>query len=61
MFHYQPLHLSTMGLAAGGSVGQCPVTEDVADRLVRLPLYFSLTDDEQQHVIDAIKGFRVAQ
>jgi dTDP-4-amino-4,6-dideoxygalactose transaminase len=37
------------------------VTEDVADRLVRLPLYFSLTDEEQQHVIDAIKRFRVAQ
>ncbi len=60
VFHYQPLHLSTMGLEAGGRVGQCPVTENVADRLVRLPLYFSLTDDEQHHVVDAITRFSVA-
>jgi dTDP-4-amino-4,6-dideoxygalactose transaminase len=54
VFHYQPLHLSDMGRRLGGRVGQCPVTEDVADRLVRLPLYYQLSADEQQRVIDAV-------
>lgn len=58
MFHYQPLHLSDMGRALGGRPGQCPVTEDVADRLVRLPLFFQLTDAEQTRVIEAVGGFR---
>jgi dTDP-4-amino-4,6-dideoxygalactose transaminase len=51
VFHYQPLHLSEMGLRLGGRRGQCPVTEDVADRLVRLPCYFNLTEEEQSRVI----------
>lgn len=54
VFHYQPLHLSEMGLRLGGQAGQCPVTEDVADRLVRLPLYFQLQDDEQTRVIESV-------
>ena len=54
VFHYQPLHLSEMGLRLGGQTGQCPVTEDVADRLVRLPLYFQLQDDEQTRVIESV-------
>ena len=37
VFHYLPLHLSTMGQGYGGKVGDCPVTEDLADRLLRLP------------------------
>ena len=35
VFHYQPLHLSSMGQRFGGKPGDCPVTEDVADRLLR--------------------------
>jgi dTDP-4-amino-4,6-dideoxygalactose transaminase len=54
VFHYQPLHLSEMGRRMGGREGQCPVTEDVSDRLVRLPLFFQLADDEQTRVIDAV-------
>ena len=42
VFHYLPLHLSAMGRALGGREGQCPVTEDVADRLLRLPFYTGL-------------------
>ncbi len=57
VFHYQPLHLSTMGLAYGGKAGLCPVTERVADRLVRLPLYFSMTDDDQSHVVGVVTRF----
>lgn len=54
VFHYQPLHLSDMGRQLGGREGQCPVTEDVCDRLVRLPLFFQLEDDDQARVIDAV-------
>ncbi|MBI3866477.1 MAG: dTDP-4-amino-4,6-dideoxygalactose transaminase [Planctomycetia bacterium] len=61
VFHYQPLHLSPMGLRWGGRPGQCPVTEQVSDRLTRLPLYFELTDDEQTQVIRTVTSYRACQ
>ena len=57
VFHYQPLHLSDMGRRLGGRAGQCPVTEDVADRLVRLPLFYQLNDADQARVVDGIRSF----
>src|SRR5215472_3989482 len=39
VFHYQPLHLSEMARRWGGRIGDCPVTEQVSDRLLRLPFY----------------------
>lgn len=58
VFHYLPLHLSDMGRRFGGQPGQCPVTEDVSDRLVRLPLFFQLSDEDQSRVIEAVCSFR---
>jgi dTDP-4-amino-4,6-dideoxygalactose transaminase len=57
VFHYLPLHLSPMGLRYGYTEGSCPVTEDVSDRLVRLPFYNNLTGDEQLRIITAIQSF----
>jgi len=57
VFHYLPLHLSTMGRKFGGQPGDCPVTENASDRLVRLPFHNILTGAEQEQVIDAIMGF----
>ena len=57
VFHYQPLHLSPMGLAHGGVAGACPVTERVADELVRLPLYADLSAEDQGTVIAAVTSF----
>lgn len=57
VFHYQSLHLSPMGLVHGGKPGMCPVTERIADELVRLPLYNDLTDADQSQVIDAVRSF----
>jgi len=57
VFHYLPLHLSDMGQRYGGKPGDCPVTEDVSDRLVRLPFFYSLNGDEQEQVIDAVLSF----
>jgi dTDP-4-amino-4,6-dideoxygalactose transaminase len=57
VFHYLPLHLSDMGVRFGGKPGDCPVTERVSDRLVRLPFHNALTEIDQQTVIDAILRF----
>jgi dTDP-4-amino-4,6-dideoxygalactose transaminase len=57
VFHYLPLHLSDMGRQFGGQAGDCPVTEAVSDRLVRLPFYNSLTAADQQNVIEAVQEF----
>jgi dTDP-4-amino-4,6-dideoxygalactose transaminase len=57
VFHYLPLHLSNMGLKFGGKPGDCPVTERVSDRLIRLPFHNGLSHDDQEQVIEAILGF----
>lgn len=57
VFHYQPLHLSPMGQRFGGRPGQCPVSEHVAERLLRLPLYNTLSEPEQDEVIAAVREF----
>jgi dTDP-4-amino-4,6-dideoxygalactose transaminase len=57
VFHYVPLHLSDMGRRFGGRPGDCPVAEDAADRLVRLPFFTSMTEAEQSAVIEAILAF----
>jgi dTDP-4-amino-4,6-dideoxygalactose transaminase len=58
VFHYLPLHLSPMGLRFGGSKGDCPVTEEIAERLLRLPFYTGMTKSEQVQVIEAVSTFR---
>ncbi len=54
-FHYLPLHLSAVGRALGHTEGEYPVTESVSGRLIRLPIYPLLTDDEQGYVIAMMK------
>jgi dTDP-4-amino-4,6-dideoxygalactose transaminase len=57
-FHYVPLHTSPMGRQLGGMPGDCPVTECIADRLVRLPLFNAMSDEETNQVIEAVMEFR---
>jgi dTDP-4-amino-4,6-dideoxygalactose transaminase len=57
VFHYTPLHTSALGQRLGGRQGQCPITESVSDRLLRLPFYNSLTTDEQSSVVETILAF----
>ena len=59
VFHYLPLHLSRMGQQLGGRRGDCPVTEDLSARVLRLPLFFALQDREQEEVIEAVCDFEV--
>lgn len=61
IFHYLPLHASEMGRRLGGRPGDCPVTEDVSRRLVRLPFYTNITPDEQDAVVDAVLQFHAAR
>ena len=58
VFHYQPLHLSEMGLKWGGKPGDCPVTERAGDCLVRLPFHIGLTETDQAEVVRTIKLFQ---
>ena len=60
VFHYLPLHLSGMGRRYGGQAGDCPVTEQISDRLVRLPFYYSLSPADLETVLDAILQFKVS-
>jgi dTDP-4-amino-4,6-dideoxygalactose transaminase len=57
-FHYQPLHLSDMGRKAGGRDGDCPITEQAADTLLRLPLYADLDDAAIDRVVAAVTSFQ---
>jgi dTDP-4-amino-4,6-dideoxygalactose transaminase len=58
VFHYLPLHLSEMGRRFGGRPGDCPVTESVSERLVRLPFYNSLPEPDQAFIVQAIQWFQ---
>ena len=55
VFHYVPLHSSPMGLSFGER--HLPVTDDVSDRLVRLPLFTTLSDQMVDRVVEAVRSF----
>lgn len=57
VFHYMPLNVSQMGARFGAQAGQCPVTEDISDRLLRLPFYTGLTSSDQEEVIETVTSF----
>jgi len=56
-FHYVPLHTSPMGQRFGGRAGQLPVTEDIADRLLRLPMHAELSEGDVAAVVEAVTAF----
>ncbi len=63
VFHYLPLHLSSfaesrkLGAWSKEQKAECPVTENVSDRLVRLPFYTSITEEDQERVIEAVRSY----
>ena len=58
VFHYLPLHLAPAAARWASRQGPCPVTENVSDRLVRLPFFTTMTPETQSRVIDAVLSFR---
>ncbi len=57
VFHYLPLHKSEMGCKLGGKQYHCPVTEDMSDRLVRLPFFNDISKKELTAVTEAIQNY----
>jgi len=58
VFHYLPLHLSKYATTLPHRADACPVTVDISDRLLRMPFYCSLSDDQFARIIDATTSFR---
>ena len=56
-FHYVPLHTAPMGRRFGYEEGDLPVTEDVSARLLRLPLFVTITPEEQARVVALVAAY----
>jgi len=54
VFHYVPLHSSPAGMRFGRVAGMLPVTETVAEQLIRLPLWIGLSDEQQFRVVQTL-------
>jgi len=57
VFHYVPLHSSLAGQKFGNFEGIDRYTTSHSERVVRLPMFYSLTTQDQQKVIDCVKQF----
>lgn len=57
VFHYVPLHSAPAGLRFGRFHGEDRYTTKESERLLRLPMYYNLSESNQQKVIDAVHGF----
>jgi len=57
VFHYVPLHTSPIGQTMGYSTGMLPFTEQISERLLRLPFYFELQEDDIMMVTREIFTF----
>lgn len=54
VFHYIPLHTSPMGIRLGYKTGQLPITESMSARLLRLPMYAGMTDEELDYILKTL-------
>ena len=52
LFHYVPLHSSPMGISLGNREGDLPVTENLSKRLLRLPLYAGMENEEISFILE---------
>ncbi|OCB31945.1 dTDP-4-amino-4,6-dideoxygalactose transaminase [Mycobacterium malmoense] len=57
VFHYVPLHTSPFAQSIGAPGIHLPNTEELSARLLRLPMYFDLTDQEVEEVAGAVLDF----
>jgi dTDP-4-amino-4,6-dideoxygalactose transaminase len=61
VFHYVPLHTSPAGRKYGRTHGSLALTENLSDRLFRLPLFADLKSEQVSQVIEAVKEFYAAK
>lgn len=59
VFHYIPLHTSPMGQSFSWKVGDCPVAEEISERLIRLPLFSGLSDEDLSYIVESLHKFRM--
>ncbi len=59
VFHYLPLHAAPAAKPFCKKTFNCPVTNDVSDRLVRLPFFNHLSQEQLTRIADAILKFKV--
>ncbi len=57
VFHYVPLHSSPMGKKCCRAHGNLTHTDGISERLLRLPLYYEMSDDEVERVVEAVEEF----
>lgn len=57
VFHYIPLHSSPAGIKYGKTPLKMDVTDIVSDTLLRLPLYYTLSDDDMNRIFSVISDF----
>jgi dTDP-4-amino-4,6-dideoxygalactose transaminase len=57
VFHYVPLHTAPMGQRFGYQAADLPVTVEMSGRLLRLPFYCELTDDDLRRIANTISAF----
>src|SRR5262249_9719646 len=57
VFHYVPLHSSPFARSLGVPQTHLPKTQDLSARLLRLPMYFDLTDWEVEEVASVVLDF----
>jgi dTDP-4-amino-4,6-dideoxygalactose transaminase len=54
IFHYIPLHSSPLGLRLGYRAGDCPITERISERLLRLPMFGGITRAEKEYMLNSL-------
>lgn len=57
VFHYVPLHSSPCGMRLGRAGTSMRWTDDLSERLLRLPLYYDMTEEDQEFVISRVIAF----
>lgn len=57
VFHYIPLHSSPAGTRYGRVSGSMDITNKISERILRLPLFYEMTDEDQDLIVKSIHSF----
>ena len=57
VFHYIPLHTAPAGMRFGRFHGEDEYTTKESERLLRLPMFYALTEDQVTYICDKVKEF----
>ena len=57
VFHYVPLHTAPAGMKYGRFHGEDKYTTKESDRLLRLPMYYTLTEEQVDYISEKVKEF----